>query len=107
MSYDSFMKLVNLLMPFLEQNDTKSMNRCGEPAISPPHILGLTIHWLSGSSFHDITDAGNFSRPIFFRLLHKGLEAIEGARNSKYGSSHPWMKWMQFVKALNKSLRRE
>ncbi len=44
MSYDSFMKLVNLLMPFLEQNDTKSMNSCGQPAISPPHILGLTIH---------------------------------------------------------------
>ncbi len=43
MSYDSFMKLVNLLMPSLEQNDTKSMNSFGEPAISPPHVLGLTI----------------------------------------------------------------
>ncbi len=76
MSYDPFMKLVNLLMPFLEQNDTKSMNSCGEPAISPLHILGLIIHWLSGSSFHDIRDEGNFSRPTFFRLLRKGLVAI-------------------------------
>jgi hypothetical protein len=52
------------------------MNSCGQLEICPPHILGLTIRWLSGSSFHDIRDAGNFSRPSFFRLLRKGLRAI-------------------------------
>jgi len=45
-------------------------------AICPPHILGLTIRWLSGGSYHDIRDAGNFSMPTFFRLLKKGLHAI-------------------------------
>jgi hypothetical protein len=30
--------------------------------------------WIN--SFHDITDAGNFSRPTFFRLLRKGIQAI-------------------------------
>ena len=76
MSYESFMRLVTLLEPNLRQDDRKSMNSCGQLAICPPHILGLTIRWLSGSSFHDIRDAGNFSRPSFFRLLRKGLRAI-------------------------------
>jgi hypothetical protein len=76
MSYESFMHLVTLLEPNLRQDDRKSMNSCGQLAICPPHILGLTIRWLSGSSFHDIRDAGNFSRPSFFRLLRKGLRAI-------------------------------
>jgi len=61
MSYESFNKLVSILHPTLKQNDSKSMNSCADPAISVPHILGLTICWLSGSSFHDIRDAGNFS----------------------------------------------
>ena len=73
MSYESFNKLVSILHPALEQNNSKSMNSCAEPAISAPHILGLIICWLSGSSFHDIRDAGNFSRPTFFRLLWKGI----------------------------------
>jgi hypothetical protein len=60
----------------LEQNNTKSMNSCGELAICPSHILGLMIHWLSGSSFHDIRDAGNFSRATFFWLLWKGISSI-------------------------------
>ncbi len=76
MSYESFMRLVTLLEPNLRQDDRKSMNSCGQLAICPPHILGLTIRWLSGSSFHDIRDAGNFSRPSFFCLLRKGLRAI-------------------------------
>lgn len=76
MSYESFMHLVKLLEPDLQQNDCKSLNSCGQLAISPPHILGLTVRWLSGSSFHDIRDAGNFSRPTFFRLLCKGIRAI-------------------------------
>ncbi len=61
MSYESFNKLFSILHLALEQNDSKSMNSCAEPALSAPHILGLTIPWLSGSSFHDIRDAGNFS----------------------------------------------
>ena len=69
MSYESFTKLVSILHPALEQNDSKSMNSCAEPAISAPHILGLTIHWLSGSSFHDIHDAGNFSPPTFISAV--------------------------------------
>jgi hypothetical protein len=80
MSYESFNKLVSTLHPALEQNNSKSMNSCAEPAISAPHILGLTIRWLSGSSFHDIRDAGNFSRPTFFRLLWKGISAVTNSK---------------------------
>jgi hypothetical protein len=80
MAYETFMKLVQILSPSLEQNDRKSINSCGQPAITPEHILGLTIRWLSGSSFHDIRDAGNFSRPTFFRLLRKCLFAIINCR---------------------------
>jgi len=76
MTYETFIKLVQILLPSLEQNDKKSFSSCGQPAITPAHILGLTIRWLSGSSFHDIRDAGNFSRPTFFRLLRKCLSAI-------------------------------
>jgi len=47
---------------------------CHEPAKSSPHILGLTIRWLSGSSINGIHDAGNFSRPTF--LLWKGISAV-------------------------------
>ncbi len=65
MSYETFMHLVALLEPTLRQDDGKSMNSCGQPAICPPHILGLSIRWLNGSSFHDIRDAGNFLRPSF------------------------------------------
>jgi hypothetical protein len=72
MSYGSFKKLVALLHPALEQNNTKSVNSCGELAICPSHILGLRIRWLSGSSFHDI----RFSRVTFFRLLWKGISSI-------------------------------
>jgi hypothetical protein len=66
MSYESFTELASILQPALEHNNNKSVNSCGELAISAPHILGLTIHWCSGSSFHDIRDAGNFSPPTFF-----------------------------------------
>jgi hypothetical protein len=76
MSYKSFNKLVSILHPALEQNDCKSMNSCAKPAIFAPHILGQTICWLSGSSFHDICDAGNFSWPTFFHLLWKGISAV-------------------------------
>ncbi len=75
-SYESFMHLVTLLEPSLRQDDQKSMNSCGQPVICPPHMLGLTIWRLSGSSFHDTRDASNFLRPSFFRLFHKGLHAI-------------------------------
>ncbi len=70
------MCLAKLLEPRLAQNNRKSFNSCGQPAICPPHILGLTICWLSGGSYHDIRDTGNFSAPTFFRLLKKGLYAI-------------------------------
>ncbi len=67
--YESFMHLVTLLEPTFRQDDGKSMNSCGQPVTCPPNILGSTIQWFSGSSFHDI-------RPSFFHLLHKGLHAI-------------------------------
>jgi len=73
MSNDAFKKLVSILEPALEQNNAKSINSCKELAISPSHILGLTIRWCSGSSFHDLRDAGNFSRSTFFWLLWKGI----------------------------------
>jgi len=76
MSYNSFKKLVSILQPALEQNNAKSANSCGELALSPSHIFGLTIHWCSGSSFHDICDAGDFSCPTFFWLLWKGILSI-------------------------------
>jgi hypothetical protein len=76
MSYDAFKKLVSILELSLEQNNAKSINSCGELAISPSHILGLTIRWCSGSSFHDLRDAGNFSRSTFFWLLWKGIYSI-------------------------------
>jgi hypothetical protein len=76
MPYESFTKLVSILQPALEQSNNKSVNSCGQLAISTPHTLGLTIHWCSGSSFHDICDAGNFSCPSFFRLLWKGISAL-------------------------------
>jgi hypothetical protein len=69
MTYGAFKKLVSILEPDLEQNNAKIIiNSCGELAISPSHILGLTICWCSGSSFHDIHDAGNFSHPTFDQL---------------------------------------
>jgi hypothetical protein len=67
MSYESFMRLAELLESYLAQNNRKSVNSCGQLAICPRHILGLTIHRLSGSSYHDIRDAGNFSARTFFR----------------------------------------
>jgi hypothetical protein len=54
----------------LERNNTKSINSCGELAISPSHSLGLTIRWCSGSSFHDIRDAGNFSLEGNYSIVH-------------------------------------
>ncbi len=69
MSYGAFKKLVSILEPDLEQNNAKIIiNSCGDLAISPSHILGLMICWCSGSSFHDIHDAGNFSHPTFDQL---------------------------------------
>ncbi len=76
MSYESFMCLAKFFEPRLAQNNRKSLNSCGQPAICPPHILGLTIHWLSGGSYHDIRDTGIFSAPTFFYLLKKGLYVI-------------------------------
>jgi hypothetical protein len=70
------MRLAELLEPDLAQNNRKSVNSCGPLAICPRHILGLTIHWLSGGSYHDIRDAGIFSVPTFFCLLKKRLHAI-------------------------------
>jgi hypothetical protein len=61
MSYESFMHLKKLLEPDLWKEDCKSINSFWQLAISPPHILGLTVWWLSCSPFHDIRDAGNFS----------------------------------------------
>ena len=80
MSYESFMKLVELLEPSLCQDDQQSLRSCGQLSVSPPHILGLTIRWLSAGSFHDIRDAGNFSVSTFFRLLNKGLHAINNCK---------------------------
>jgi hypothetical protein len=66
MSHESFTKLVSILQPALEQNNNRSINSCGELAISAPHIPGLTMQWCSGSSFNDIHDAGNFLVQHFF-----------------------------------------
>jgi hypothetical protein len=73
MSYESFMRLTKLLEPRLAQSNCKSFNSCGQAAICPHHILGLTIFWLNGGIYNDIRDTGNFSAPTFFRLLKKGL----------------------------------
>jgi hypothetical protein len=80
MSYESFMKLAKLLEPSLIQSDRQSLNSCGQLAVCPPHILGLTIRWHSAGCYHDIRDAGNFSVPTFFRLLKKGIRAISSCR---------------------------
>ncbi len=48
MSYESFLKLALTLSPFLEQNDKKSINCCGQPAISPAHTWSyhLLAFWI-------------------------------------------------------------
>ncbi len=45
--------------------------------------MGLTIRWLSGGSYHDIRDAGNFSKPTFFCLLWLGLNAVNSCNELK------------------------
>jgi hypothetical protein len=70
------MNLAKLLEPNLSQDSSKSLNSCSQPEICHHHILGLTIRWLSGGSYHNIQDAGNFSSSSFFCLLRKGLYAI-------------------------------
>lgn len=84
MSYESFMHLTKLLEPRLAQSNRKSFNSCGQAAICPHHILGLTIRWLSGGSYHDIRDTGNFSAPTFFRLLKKGLYAVLNCKELEF-----------------------
>jgi len=71
--FESFSKLLKILEPELARSDTMSMISCGLLPVSPGHILGLTIRWLSGGSFHNIRDAGNFSKPTFYHLLWLGL----------------------------------
>jgi hypothetical protein len=61
MTFDSFLKLVEILSPALQQNGRKKINSRGQAAIRPLHILGLTINCLSGSRFHIIRDADNSS----------------------------------------------
>ena len=76
MPFESFSKLLKILEPQLARSDTMSIISCGQLPVSPGHILGLTIRWLSGGSFHDIRDAGNFSKPTFYRLLWLGLISL-------------------------------
>jgi len=57
------------------------MNSCADPAISVPHILGLTIRWLSGSSFHDIRDAGIFLNQLFFDCFGKEFQQLPDVKD--------------------------
>jgi hypothetical protein len=83
MPYHSFMALLKMIEPKLLQSDTMSILSCGQLPVCPGHILGLTIRWLSGGSYHDIRDAGNFSKPTFFRLLWLGLNSINSCNEVK------------------------
>jgi hypothetical protein len=83
MTYETFIKLVQILLPSLEQNDKESISSCGQPTVTPVHILGLTIYWLSGSSFYDIQSAGKFSHPAFFFYFVSVYLLSLNARNFK------------------------
>ncbi len=78
------MVLLQIIEPKLLQSHTMSiLSWCGQLPLCPGHILGLTIRWLSGGSYHDIQDAGNFSKPTFFHLLWLGLNALNSCNELK------------------------
>jgi hypothetical protein len=83
MPYHSFMALLKMIEHKLLQSNTMSMLSCGQLPVCPGYILGLTIRWLSGGSYHNIQNVGNFSKPTFFCLLWLGLNAINSCNELK------------------------
>jgi hypothetical protein len=92
-AYESFMCLAELLEPDLAQNNRKSVNSCGQLAICPQHILGLTILWLSSGSYQEI-----FLHPHSSAYKKKGCMKFYAANicNLNYLMQRKsWMHWLK------------
>lgn len=74
MQQESFDKLLEYIRHELEVNETMANLRGG--TILPEICLYVTLRWLAGGSYLDITDVAGISRPSFYRVLWKTCKAI-------------------------------
>jgi hypothetical protein len=74
MAQQSFEKLLSYIREDLEVNETMANLRGG--TILPEICLYVTLRWLAGGSYLDITDVAGISRPSFYRVLWKTCKAI-------------------------------
>jgi DDE superfamily endonuclease len=77
MSKTTFDRLLALIAPKLEVDETKSRNSTGGlPPIIPAHCLHCLLRYLAGGSYLDISDIVHMSESSFTRVIWKTLDAV-------------------------------
>eukprot|EP00918_Siedleckia_nematoides_P075319 GHVU01164833.1.p1 GENE.GHVU01164833.1~~GHVU01164833.1.p1 ORF type:complete len:255 (-),score=12.36 GHVU01164833.1:284-1048(-) len=76
MCVHDFMRLRDMLHPFLQRSDRMARVRCGVPAIDSTVVLHCLLRWLAGGNYLDIRIVAGISVASFYRLLHAGMEAV-------------------------------
>lgn len=77
MPYSSFLKLLEILSPYLMVNEVQANRRTrGQGAITPELILHCLIRYLAGGSHHDIRVVVGIPKSTFFSCLHRGIDAV-------------------------------
>jgi hypothetical protein len=76
-SFSCFNRLLDMLKSWLKVDEKQSHNASkGIQPITAEMILHYTLHYLSGSSVHDIRVTAGISYITFYRLVHHGFDAI-------------------------------
>jgi hypothetical protein len=77
MQHSSFVKLCQIIGPFVRVNEEMSRRRSnGKGSITVEIMLHCTLRWLGGGSYLDIRLSAGISIPSFFRCVHACIIAI-------------------------------
>ena len=81
MSHASFVKLLQMLHPWLLVDHRKSSNASkGKQPIGAEIIMHCTLRYLAGGSIHDIRVTAGMSATSFYWSVFRGINAIHSCR---------------------------
>ena len=84
MSYNAFCILCDQICDDIAINEEQSRKRTGKEPITPEIMLHCLLRWLAGGSVHDIRMNVGISKPSFYRIVYRCIQAINKNANLSY-----------------------
>ena len=79
MNYDSFVRLLGIIRPAIQVDESMSTIRSSKGPIIPEIMLHCLLRWLSGGEHLNIRLVAGISKASFYRCIYKCIDAILAA----------------------------